>query len=65
MIPIADPEKTLASDRDALVKSILSLEEEYHTAGTRSLGEYLRERHQLEQRLVQVMDELTRLIIKG
>ncbi|MBN2151488.1 MAG: hypothetical protein JW839_08585 [Candidatus Lokiarchaeota archaeon] len=50
----------LERERDALVQSIISLEDQFNRGRAVPKAEYLRQRHELEQRLVQVMDELTR-----
>jgi hypothetical protein len=62
---IAETEKALAGERDSLVKSILSLEDQYSKGDARTRADYLEKRHRMEQRLIQVMDELTRLTFKG
>jgi len=62
---IAETQKALACERDSLIKSILLLEDQYSRGDARSRADYLEQRHQMEQRLIQVMDELTRLTFKG
>jgi hypothetical protein len=64
-MPISEVEKTLVNERDALIKTILSFEDQFIKADARSRADYLEKRHQMEQRLIQVMDELTRLTFKG
>ncbi len=50
----------LERERDAIVQSIISLEDQVNRGSSISKAEYLRRRHELEQRLIQVMNELTR-----
>ncbi len=55
----------LERERDAILQSIISLEDQFNRGSATSKAEYLQQRHELEQRLIQVMDELTRLTFKG
>lgn len=50
----------LERERNAIVHSIISLENQLIRGRVASKDEYLRQRQELEQRLLQVMDELTR-----
>ncbi len=48
----------LERERDELVRRITTLEREFNGSGTISRPEYLRTRHECEQRLITVMDAL-------
>ena len=51
--------------RDSLVQKLLNCEAEFNKEGAMSRQEYLETRHALEQRLIQVMDNLMRLQQRG
>ncbi|MEX2683552.1 MAG: hypothetical protein Q6373_018390 [Candidatus Sigynarchaeota archaeon] len=53
-------ELELEHERDAILQSIISLEDNFKSGRAVSKAEYLRRRHELEQALIHVMDELTR-----
>ena len=55
----------LERERDTILHKIITIESELDRGGATSKADYLQQRHELEQRLIQVMDELTRLTLKG
>jgi hypothetical protein len=65
MVAAVARSNALERERDTLTQSIISLEDQFNRGGTTSMAEYLQRRHELEQRLIQVMDELTRLTFTG
>ena len=65
MVAAVDGSSELERERDAILHKIITIESELDRGGTISKAEYLHQRHELEQRLIQVMDELTRLTLKG
>nr|MDO8085367.1 hypothetical protein [Candidatus Sigynarchaeum springense] len=53
-------ELELDLERDRILESIISLEDQFNRECAISKAEYLRHRHELEQHPIQVMHELTR-----
>ncbi|HME55205.1 MAG TPA: hypothetical protein VKM55_23560 [Candidatus Lokiarchaeia archaeon] len=53
--------RDLERQRDQLVRKLLNCEAEFNKERVISRQEYLERRKDLEQRLIRVMDELTRL----
>lgn len=59
--PEHQEKRDLERQRDQLVGKLLNCEAEFNKEGVISRQEYLEKRKDLEQRLIHVMDELTRL----
>ena len=57
--------RDLESQRDDLVRRLLNCEADYNHDGAISKRAYLETRQSLEQRLLQVMDDLARLQQRG